>query len=142
MIAGFFNLLWILIGGTFIGIIARLLVPGRQFLPVWATIGSGIAGMLLGNWLASVLGVRDTGGIDWIRHAIQFLVAAVAVAGVSAVYRQRATDRLRNQLEQSNLNRGGAGSVSSPPSNVNAIQPTPEKPALPTDNITPPIDSI
>ena len=45
MIAGFFNLVWILIGGTFIGIIARLLVPGRQFLPAWATIGSGIAGL-------------------------------------------------------------------------------------------------
>jgi uncharacterized membrane protein YeaQ/YmgE (transglycosylase-associated protein family) len=60
MIAGFFNLVWILIGGTFIGIIARLMVPGRQFLPMWATIGSGIVGMLLGNWLASLLGVRGT----------------------------------------------------------------------------------
>ena len=142
MIAGFFNILWILIGGTFVGITARLLVPGRQFLPVWATIGSGIAGMLVGNWLATLLGVGDTGGIDWIRHALQFLVAAVVVAGVSAIYRQRATDRLRNQLEQSNLNRGSSGTVSSPPSNVNAIQPTPAKPTLPMDNITPPIDSV
>jgi len=142
MIAGFFNLLWILIGGTFVGITARLLVPGRQFLPVWATIGSGIVGMLVGNWLASLLGVRDTGGIDWIRHALQFLVAAVAVAGVSAIYRQRAMDRLKNQLEQSNLNRGGSGVVANPPSNVNPISPNAQKPTFPIDNTTPPTESL
>jgi len=142
MIAGFFNLLWILIGGTFIGVIARLLVPGRQYLPVWATIGSGIVGMLLGNWLASLLGVRDTGGIDWIRHALQFAVAAGAVAATSALYRQRATDRLKNQLEQSNMNRGGSGVVANPPSNVNTISPTNTQPVFPAENITPPTDTL
>lgn len=142
MIAGFFNLVWILIGGTFIGIIARLMVPGRQFLPMWATIGSGIVGMLLGNWLASRLGVRDTGGIDWIRHALQFLVAAAAVAGTSAFYRKRAKDRLKSHLEQSSINRGGLGVVSNPPSNVNPISPNASKPVAPAHDAIPPTESI
>ena len=98
--------------------------------------------MLVGNWLASLLGVRDTGGIDWIRHALQFLVAAIAVAGVSAIYRQRAMDRLKNQLEQSNLNRGSSGVVANPPSNVNPISPNAQKPTFPIDNTTPPTESL
>jgi uncharacterized membrane protein YeaQ/YmgE (transglycosylase-associated protein family) len=138
VIAAFFNLLWILIGGTFIGIIARLLVPGRQFLPVWATIGSGIVGMLVGNWLASLLGVRDTGGIDWIRHALQFLVAAGAVAATSAYFKQRAVSRLHNRLEHSNISRGVGSTTSNPPSNVNPIPPNGPKPVFPPDNINPP----
>ncbi len=138
MIAGFFNLVWILIGGTFIGIIARLLVPGRQVLPAWATIGSGIVGMLIGNWLASLLGVRDTGGVDWIRHALQFLVAALAVAGTSAYYKQRAASRLRNQLEQFNVARGGSGAIANPGSNVNPIPPNGPQPVFPPENFTPP----
>jgi uncharacterized membrane protein YeaQ/YmgE (transglycosylase-associated protein family) len=141
MIAGFFNLIWILIGGTFIGIVARLLVPGRQYLPVWATIGSGIAGMLLGNWLATLLGVRDTGGIDWIRHALQFLVAAGAVVATSSLYRRRATERLKSHLEQSNINRGGSGIVANPPSKVTAIPPTANKPVISSDIIEPPAES-
>jgi len=138
MIAAFFNLLWILIGGTFIGIIARLLVPGRQFLPVWATIGSGIVGMLVGNWIASLLGVRDTGGIDWIRHALQFLVAAGAVAATSTYFKQRAVNRLRNRLEHSSISRGVGSTTSNPPSNVNPIPPNGPKPVFPPDNINPP----
>ena len=138
MIAAFFNLLWILIGGTFIGIIARLLVPGRQFLPVWATIGSGIVGMLAGNWLASLLGVRDTGGIDWIRHALQFLVAAGAVAATSAYYKQRAVHRLRDRIESGNSSLGRPSVIAEPPSNVNPIPPNGPKPVFPPENLNPP----
>jgi uncharacterized membrane protein YeaQ/YmgE (transglycosylase-associated protein family) len=140
MIAGFFNLLWILIGGTFIGVIARLLVPGRQFLPVWATVGSGILGMLVGNWLASLLGVRDTGGIDWIRHALQFLVAAIAVAGTSGYFKQRAVSRVRGQLEQFNVTRTAGTTSFNVTSNVNPIPPNGPKPVFPPENLTPPAE--
>ena len=79
------NLLGIIIGGAVIGILARLVMPGRQNIPWWATIGAGIVGMLIGNYLAVLFGVRHTGGIDWIRHILQVVVAVLAVAGVGAL---------------------------------------------------------
>ena len=68
------NILWIIIGGAIIGIIARIVLPGRQPIPFWLTILAGIVGMLVGDWLAGLFGVEVTGGIDWIRHALQLLV--------------------------------------------------------------------
>jgi uncharacterized membrane protein YeaQ/YmgE (transglycosylase-associated protein family) len=79
------NIIWIIIGGAIIGVIARLLLPGRQSLPWWLVILVGIVGMLLGDWLASLLGVKDTGGFDWIRHGLQLAVGVVGIAGVVAL---------------------------------------------------------
>lgn len=79
------NLLGIIIGGAVIGALARLVMPGRQNIPLWATIIAGIVGMLVGNYLAVLLGVRHTGGIDWIRHILQVVVAVGAVAAVGAI---------------------------------------------------------
>ena len=79
------NLIWIIIGGGIIGVIARMVMPGRQNIPLWATIIAGIVGMLVGNYLAVLFGVRNTGGIDWIRHILQVVVAVLAVAGVGAI---------------------------------------------------------
>lgn len=79
------NILWIIIGGAIIGVIARLLMPGRQSIPWWATIGAGIVGMVAGDWLASLFGVKDTAGFDWIRHGFQLMVGVVAVGGVLAL---------------------------------------------------------
>jgi uncharacterized membrane protein YeaQ/YmgE (transglycosylase-associated protein family) len=62
---------WAIITGLIIGLLAKLVVPGRQAIPVWLTILLGIVGALIGNWLATLLGVRVTGGIDWIRHIPQ-----------------------------------------------------------------------
>lgn len=41
----------------------------------------GILGSILGNAVATWIGVNDTKGIDWIRHLLQ-LLGAVAVVGV------------------------------------------------------------
>jgi uncharacterized membrane protein YeaQ/YmgE (transglycosylase-associated protein family) len=57
-----------IIAGLIIGLLAKLVVPGRQAIPLWLTIGLGIVGALIGNWLAALFGVGFTGGIDWIRH--------------------------------------------------------------------------
>jgi uncharacterized membrane protein YeaQ/YmgE (transglycosylase-associated protein family) len=77
------QILWAIIAGLVIGSLARLVVRGRQDIPLWLTILLGIAGALVGNWLASALGVRDTRGIDWIRHILQVGVAAAPVAVVT-----------------------------------------------------------
>jgi uncharacterized membrane protein YeaQ/YmgE (transglycosylase-associated protein family) len=76
------NIIWIIIGGAIIGALARLVMPGRQNIPWWATIGAGIVGMLVGDFLARLLHVETTSGIDWIRHILQVVVAVLAVGGV------------------------------------------------------------
>ena len=83
------DIIWIIIIGTVIGLLARLVVPGRQPIPMWLTVLIGIVGALVGNWLASLLGVRSTGGIDWIRHILQIAVAAAGVAGTVGVVGRR-----------------------------------------------------
>lgn len=83
------NILWMIIGGAIIGILARLILPGRQNIAWWATVLVGIVGMLVGNALAGLLGVGSTSGIDWIRHGLQLLVAVVLVGLTAAMFGRR-----------------------------------------------------
>lgn len=69
--------------GAIIGVLGRLLLPGRQNIPVWLTILVGIGAALLGTALAAAIGVRDTAGIDWIELFIQLVLAVIGVALVS-----------------------------------------------------------
>ena len=80
------NILWIIIGGTIVGVVARLLLPGRQNIPFWSVIAAGIGGMFIGDWIAELLGVEETFGYDWIRHAIQVVVGIALVAVVAALF--------------------------------------------------------
>nr|WP_202516060.1 MULTISPECIES: GlsB/YeaQ/YmgE family stress response membrane protein [unclassified Streptomyces] len=69
--------------------LAKLVIPGRQPIPLWLTILLGIVGGIAGNALASAFGVRDTGGIDWIRHVLQIGVAALLIGLVSPMWARR-----------------------------------------------------
>ncbi len=70
-----FQIIWIILAGLVIGVLARLIVRGKQDIPLWLTVAIGIVGALVGNVIASAIGVRHTGGIDWIRHILQVGVA-------------------------------------------------------------------
>ena len=85
--------IWAIIAGFIIGVIARLLRPGKQDIPLWLTILIGIAGAIVGNLLASAFGVRDTGGIDWIRHILQIVVAILLIGLVEPVWSRRRVGR-------------------------------------------------
>jgi uncharacterized membrane protein YeaQ/YmgE (transglycosylase-associated protein family) len=89
------NIIWAIIAGLIIGLIAKAFVPGRQTIPLWLTILLGIVGGLVGNWLASLLGVRHTSGIDWIRHILQIGAAAVLIALIAPAWTRRGTRRGR-----------------------------------------------
>jgi uncharacterized membrane protein YeaQ/YmgE (transglycosylase-associated protein family) len=73
------TILWAIIAGTIIGVLGRLLLPGRQNISVWLTIAVGIAAALLGGAIADWLNVGETRGIDWIRHIIQVALAILFV---------------------------------------------------------------
>ncbi|WP_055585045.1 GlsB/YeaQ/YmgE family stress response membrane protein [Peterkaempfera griseoplana] len=80
---------WAIIAGLIIGLLAKLVLPGRQPIPLWLTIILGIIGGLVGNALASAFGVRDTSGIDWLRHILQIGVAAVLIGLVTPMWAGR-----------------------------------------------------
>ena len=69
--------------GLIIGALGRLLVRGRQHISILVTILVGIVAALLGSWIASLLHVNNTPGIDWIELLIQVVLAAIGVALVS-----------------------------------------------------------
>ncbi|MFJ5518616.1 GlsB/YeaQ/YmgE family stress response membrane protein [Streptomyces griseoluteus] len=66
--------------GIVIGVLGRLVVPGRQHIGVIITILVGIVAALLGTAIAAALGVADTNGPDWIEWLIQIALAAVGIA--------------------------------------------------------------
>lgn len=68
-----------IIAGIIVGILARLVLPGRQNISMLITIVLGILGALIGWWLAGLLGVQSTSGVDWIRWIISIIVAAVLI---------------------------------------------------------------
>ncbi|MFF1833163.1 GlsB/YeaQ/YmgE family stress response membrane protein [Streptomyces sp. NPDC058231] len=73
--------LWAIIVGLVLGLIAKAILPGKQNIPLWLTTIFGIIGSVLGNAVATWIGVNDTSGIDWTRHLLQ-LIGAVVVVGV------------------------------------------------------------
>ncbi|MEU9161020.1 GlsB/YeaQ/YmgE family stress response membrane protein [Streptomyces sp. NPDC048424] len=73
--------LWAIIVGFVLGLIARAILPGKQHQPLWLTTLFGIAGAVLGNAVATWIGVGETKGIDWTRHLLQ-LAGAVLVVGL------------------------------------------------------------
>jgi uncharacterized membrane protein YeaQ/YmgE (transglycosylase-associated protein family) len=75
--------------GLIIGALGRLVVPGRQRIPLWLTLVIGIVAAFLGTLLAAALGVDDTGGIDWIELILQIAVAAVGVTVVAGLLARR-----------------------------------------------------
>jgi uncharacterized membrane protein YeaQ/YmgE (transglycosylase-associated protein family) len=85
------SFLWAIIAGLIIGVLARIVLPGRQPIPLWLTILLGAIGGLLGNGLASAFGVADTDGVDWVRHAMQIGAAAVLIALVTPAWSRRRT---------------------------------------------------
>lgn len=75
--------------GLIIGALGRLVVPGKQHIPIWLTILVGIGAALLGTFIARALGLPTaTEGIDWIELLVQVVVAAIGVAIVAGVYQR------------------------------------------------------
>ena len=68
--------------GIIIGVLGRLVVPGRQRIGVLWTILVGIAAAFVGTGVAAAFGVADTKGIDWIELFIQIGVAGLGVAAL------------------------------------------------------------
>jgi uncharacterized membrane protein YeaQ/YmgE (transglycosylase-associated protein family) len=82
-----------LIIGLIIGALGRLVVPGRQNIPIWLTMVIGVVAALLGTVIARAIGVADTKGIDWIELLFQVVLAAIGVALVVGLSGRRRITR-------------------------------------------------
>jgi uncharacterized membrane protein YeaQ/YmgE (transglycosylase-associated protein family) len=72
-----------LIIGLIIGALGRLVVPGKQNIPIWLTLVIGVVAAFIGTLIAGALDVAETPGIDWIELALQIGLAAGGVAIVA-----------------------------------------------------------
>lgn len=82
-----------LIVGLIIGALGRLVVPGRQNIPIWLTMLIGVGAALLGTVIARAAGVATTPGLDWTELFIQVVLAAIGVALVVGVSGRRGITR-------------------------------------------------
>lgn len=79
----FWDAVWAIIAGGIIGLLARLILPGKQNISMLMTVIVGIIAAYLGSLLARWIGVGETRGFDWIRHGFQIGLAVIAVALVA-----------------------------------------------------------
>ena len=80
------EIIGLIVAGIIIGLLGKLVAPGdKDNIPIWLTVLCGIAGVLIGYYLAAALGVDATDGIDWIRWIISIIVAAVLVIAASTI---------------------------------------------------------
>jgi uncharacterized membrane protein YeaQ/YmgE (transglycosylase-associated protein family) len=77
--------------GLIIGALGRLVVPGKQDIPLWLTLLIGVFAAILGTLLAGAIGVAETGGIDWIELALQIALAAGGVVLATTLLSRRAS---------------------------------------------------
>ena len=76
-----------IIVGAIIGALGRLVVPGRQPIPIWLTVVVGIVAAFVGTFIARAIGVPTaTNGIDWLELIVQVVVAAIFVVIASNLY--------------------------------------------------------
>jgi uncharacterized membrane protein YeaQ/YmgE (transglycosylase-associated protein family) len=77
--------------GLIIGALGRLVVPGKQNIPIWLTILIGIVAAIVGTFIAAAIGVAETRGIDWIELIIQVGLAALGVYLVAGLRDRRSS---------------------------------------------------
>ena len=82
------SILGAIIGGLVVGLLARFFLPGRQNISLLVTTIIGVVAALVGWWIAGLLGVASTSGIDWIRWIISIILAAVGIVAYGAVIKK------------------------------------------------------
>ena len=78
-----FQILGLIVIGLVIGVLARLIVPGKQRLSMLATLLLGVVGAIIGGFLASLIG--DWASITELNFVgfVLAVVAAVLLIGVA-----------------------------------------------------------
>jgi uncharacterized membrane protein YeaQ/YmgE (transglycosylase-associated protein family) len=76
--------------GAIIGLVARLIMPGKQNIGMIMTVVIGALGGLIGSWVASYFGYHNAnGGVAWIPFFIGVGVAVILIAIYESVMGRR-----------------------------------------------------
>ena len=78
------QILGLILIGIVIGILARLVLPGRQPIGMWMTILLGIFGALVGGIVASAIGEGDIWELNFIGTVVGVVAAAVFIGAADA----------------------------------------------------------
>ena len=78
------QILGLILIGIVIGILARLVLPGRQPIGMWMTILLGICGALVGGIVASAIGEGDIWELNFIGTVVGVVAAAVFIGAADA----------------------------------------------------------
>jgi uncharacterized membrane protein YeaQ/YmgE (transglycosylase-associated protein family) len=79
-----------IIFGAIIGALGRLIVPGKQSMPIWLTIVVGIAAAFLGTAMAHWFGLK-THGFNFWETIFQVALAVVFVFAIARFWPEKST---------------------------------------------------
>ncbi|MBN9746216.1 MULTISPECIES: GlsB/YeaQ/YmgE family stress response membrane protein [Amycolatopsis] len=75
--------------GLILGLLGKLVAPGKQSIPIWLTIIVGIVAAFVGTAIARGIGYADTKGIDWLEIITQVVLAAIGVTLAASLWGKR-----------------------------------------------------
>ncbi len=78
------QILGLILIGLVIGVVARLVLPGRQRIGMWLTLLLGIGGALIGGIVASAIGTGDIFELNIIGTIVGVIAAAGLIGGADA----------------------------------------------------------
>ncbi len=79
------QILGLIVIGIVIGVIARLVLPGRQRIGMLMTVLLGIAGALVGGIVASAIGEGDIFELNFIGTIVGVATAALLIAAAEGL---------------------------------------------------------
>jgi uncharacterized membrane protein YeaQ/YmgE (transglycosylase-associated protein family) len=89
------SILLAIVVGAIIGLVARLVMPGKQNIGMIMTVVLGALGGLVGSWVAGYFGYHNAnGGVAWIPFFIGVAVAVVFIAVYESLTGRRSRSRL------------------------------------------------
>jgi uncharacterized membrane protein YeaQ/YmgE (transglycosylase-associated protein family) len=92
------NVLGLILTGLVLGVLARLVIPGRQAIGLLRTVLVGIAGAVIGGLIASLIDAGDVFELNFVGFV---LAAVVSVILLGAAERTGVlSDPKRRQLER------------------------------------------
>jgi uncharacterized membrane protein YeaQ/YmgE (transglycosylase-associated protein family) len=78
------QILGLIVIGIVIGILARLVLPGRQRIGAGMTVLLGIAGALVGGIIASVIGTGDIFELNFLGTVVGVIAAALFIGAADS----------------------------------------------------------
>ena len=74
-----------LVFGLVVGVVARLIKPGRQNLGILATLGLGVVGSLIGGTIAWLIGTGSIWELDFLGSVFAVIAAVLLVGTAEAI---------------------------------------------------------